>query len=143
MWYCQFCDKEMLFRQSVVEVNEYITCGAGKCKQKAAKAYDALVTDMVIKDRDQRVKESEKTGGLEPALITVFTTTTPLVADSWKMVPIEDHPDSLRDPDVLAKMLNEGMQIQDTDYPGQWFHVMRTEDVREAMEKARTAGRVH
>ncbi len=126
MQHCQFCDKELF---KVVEVMDYITCGFTACKRKAIKSSKAI-----SQAQDTPVKKVE---GIAPVLIIVFSTKTPLVENSWLPVAPCDHPEELRDPDVLAKMLDEGVQVQVTGQPDTWYQVERTEDVREKLEKSR------
>ena len=67
----------------------------------------------------------------------VFSTKTPLLESSWQLVKPEDIPEFLTDPDILAKMLDDGVQAQDSDDAETWYQVERTEDVKEKIERAR------
>lgn len=127
-YFCQNCDTEMKFEASVVYVMEYITCGKPKCQRWASKAAGAILREE---------KPVKKVDGIAPVLIVVYSTRTPLMVNSWKVLPPIDHPEFLKDPDVLAKMLDEGVQAQDSDDPGLWYQVERTEDAREKLDKAR------
>jgi len=136
--FCQFCDKEMSFKESIVFVNDYVTCGAGKCKQKAQKAHNAILTDAVIKDKEQRAKESKETqGGMVPELVVVFRTQTPEDKDSWRITKPEDHPYFMRDPDVMQRMVEEGMAATDSDNPGLWYLAKALSEVSNAVESVK------
>lgn len=129
-YWCQgpHCDFEMKFEASVVYVNEYITCGKPKCMRWAKKASGLIL---------QEEKPVKKVEGLAPVMIVVYSTKTPLFPASWKLVKPEDHPEFLSDPDVLAKMLDEGLQTKESDDSETWYQVERTEDARERLERAR------
>ena len=128
-YFCQQCDQEMQFPGSVVYINEYITCGKPKCKRWAKKMSGLIL---------QEEKPVKKVDGIAPVMIVVYSTKTPLVSSSWKLVKPEDHPEFLSDPDVLAKMLDEGLQSKDSDDSETWYQVERTEDARERLERARS-----
>jgi hypothetical protein len=136
MWYCFNCDKEMRFEQSIVEVQGYVTCGAGKCQKKASKASNVMAMDAIQQKAEQEIKEHESEYH-EPILIIVFRTKSPAIQESWIPCPKEEQPPCLADPQQLAGILANGCQFQDTDIADYWYHVMKTEDVAEIIEGAK------
>ena len=133
--WCQFCDKEMHFKESVVHVQDYVTCGSGKCRKKAEQA----ALNLWNEDQAEKAAKAElerKTSAQTPALVAVFRTQTPAIDTSWEIVPPENHPEFLKDPEVLGRMLSEGIQAQDSDDPDWWYHVMETDTVVESVQRA-------
>jgi hypothetical protein len=127
-WWCQFCDKEMVFRQSVVEVSGYTTCGQAKCQRKA----NTAASDYV---REQQKKERAASANVEH--FTIFRTETPDDADSWDFCPTEEHPAFLKDIDDCAKAYESGVVRDDEDDDNWWYYLIPADEV---IEKAMETG---
>lgn len=97
--WCQFCDKEMRLEESVVYIREYITCGHSNCIRKAKETANAIF-------EEQNQKEEE---------IVIFKTMTPKDDKSWRVVPINEHPEFLSEASVMT-LLMEG-QIANIYHP--------------------------
>ena len=116
-YWCQACDVEMRLEASIVYVDEYITCGKPKCARWAKKMF-------AMPDPVKKVVRKVET----PVLIVVYATETPDIQDSWKAIAEDEHPDFLSDPEVLTKMLDEGLQAKESndDEDGAvWYQVER------------------
>jgi hypothetical protein len=110
-YFCQFCDKEMLFEGSIVYEQGYITCGGASCTSKAGKEYKALEEEYSVKT----------------AKLLIFKSPTPEDNDTWRIVPKDEYPDFIRDTEVL-KGLFEGYVIglqKDEDTPAEMFYCAR------------------
>jgi len=97
--WCQFCDKEMRLEESIVYIQEYITCGHSNCERKAKEMAKAIY-------EEQNRKEEE---------IVIFKTMTPKDDKSWRVVPVDEHPEFLSEPFVMT-LLIEG-QIANIYHP--------------------------
>lgn len=95
-YYCQFCDKEMVFAQSIKYVQEYITCGAQGCADKATEM--AAMPDKPFKLEDNKPKE-------ESSNVIFFSTKTPEDDASWKVVKPQHIPEALKEHEVLKELI--------------------------------------
>ena len=123
MQWCQFCDKELTL--GAVNIQEYICCGNPECHQKARDAFVRLSTELA--------QEKKAT---VPAQIMVFSTKSPAITESWDLVAVDNHPSFIKNPDILAKMLEEEIQAQDEE-TGIWYAVYLTKDVQDAIDTVR------
>jgi len=89
-YFCQFCDKEMVLKESVVFCKEYITCGAVDCTQKACRVH----------------KELDVGKDLDFENIVVFESRNPRDDESWRIVDKDHVPKFLRDSVVMAAMID-------------------------------------
>ena len=92
----------MHLKESVVEVNYYITCGAIACEANAKQTADDIYQEELAKERQFDV--------------IVFSTKTPEDDESWRGVEKEDYPMYINDPEIMAKMLDGcSIYIEDED----------------------------
>lgn len=126
-YFCQFCDKEMRFEQSVVYQHDYVTCGKGKCLKQANTAHRELYSEEVAKQ--EQAKQSAR-------MVVVFRSETPEDDESWRSIPREEHPEFLQDEDVMSKLLIRGVRASDSDNPDVWYQVMYADEVQAAMTEA-------
>jgi hypothetical protein len=90
-YWCQFCDKKLIIKQSVILVEDYITCGSVKCGDQARSTDNAI--------------HKELNTPLIGDTLVIFSTTTPEDNDSWRILKERYHPDFIKNPDVMSKMV--------------------------------------
>jgi hypothetical protein len=85
----------MVIEQSVVYAEGYITCGSDKCVAAAEALVQAILNEDPTRATDGK--------------FVIFSTMTPKDEDSWRIVPVEDHPDFLKDEAVMTKLFEGEM----------------------------------
>lgn len=92
-YWCQFCDKEMNFHDSVVYEKEYITCGADSCKEKARDVAQEITKEKSMKKMD----------------VILFSSKDPTDPASWRAVEVENYPDFIvHGPEIMEQMVKDG-----------------------------------
>lgn len=126
-YFCQFCDKEIFFADSIVYVREYITCGSSPCKSKAINAAEDL-----LKDFAQREDKTAK--------LLIFKSATPEDVSTWRIVPIQDYPDYFGEDDVMHALM-EGCVVgvipeggDEEKGPDMYYCARNTEEVLKHMK---------
>ena len=87
--FCQFCDKELIFKESVVYEQGYITCGGLACTARAK---------VVSKEfEDAPVKQDT----IKKANVLIFSSSDPEDVSSWRLVP-----QNIKNVGVMAKLVD-------------------------------------
>ena len=89
--WCAFCDKEMMAENLATIVVGYITCGNLICQRQAKETLKAIL-------REEAAKEIHK------SRMVIFSTKTPEVDDTWRLVAQKDHPVALENIEVMSQM---------------------------------------
>ena len=112
-YFCQFCDKEMLFEQSIVYQDDYITCGAESCVNKA----------------HQTCKDIAHEKAMKTAKLLIFKTPTPNDESTWRVVHKDNLPEFMKEEEVL-KGLFEGyvVSLKPADDEPEMFYCARKSD---------------
>ena len=89
--FCQFCDKEIAAENLATLEQGYITCGNLNCIRRAKNTARELLTEELRKVEHK-------------ARMVVFSTKTPEVDDTWRIVEQKNHPEVLRNVEVMSFM---------------------------------------
>lgn len=107
-YFCQFCDKEIVFEGNIVYKKGYITCGNELCLSKA----------------DKMAEDIQKECEVKTAKLLIFKSSTPEDSSTWRIVAKKDYPNFIRDEEVLRGLLEGyviGLQSKDDTVPEMYY----------------------
>ncbi len=129
-YFCQFCDKELMFEQSIVYQNEYITCGNASCIAKAKQTSSDIAHEYAMKT----------------AKLLIFKSSTPNDSSTWRIVPKKEYPEFIREEEVLRGLFDGyviSMLPKDETQPEVFYCARNTEEVlRQIAKEQQVAGAV-
>lgn len=115
-YFCQFCDKEMVLKESIVYKKDYITCGAEACTMQASSTADAIADECSLKAIN----------------VLIFQSPTPEEIPTWRVVAKEDYPEFIKDEDVLEALMDGavvGKMGDNKERPTMYYCARHTDEV--------------
>ena len=123
--HCAFCDKMMLAENLSTKVCGYITCGSHQCQIEAEN-----LTSHFIREEVSKVEHHTR--------VLVFSTPTPEIDSTWRLVAQKDHPAAMKDVHVMGQMqAGHFMHIEDEDL---YFCVKSPSEVLKEVKEALADG---
>tara|TARA_R110002096_G_C14661910_1_gene728346 strand:+ start:31075 stop:31464 length:390 start_codon:yes stop_codon:yes gene_type:complete len=89
--WCQFCDKEMMFEKQATIVSGFITCGSHQCQSRANGRVEEFAREALAKEEHQ-------------SRMCMFSTKTPEDDSTWRLVAQKDHPEAVKNVDVMGHL---------------------------------------
>ncbi len=89
--FCQFCDKEMMAENLATIEHGFITCGNLNCISKAKHNVAEFAREAIASEEHTR-------------RMVVFSSKTPEVDNTWRIVEPKDHPAALGNVEVMSQM---------------------------------------
>jgi hypothetical protein len=120
-YWCQFCDKKMIIKQSVILVEDYITCGSAKCGDLARSTNKAVVRELNTP--------------LTQDNVVIFSTETPKLNDTWRILEERYHPDFIKNPDIMSKMVEGHIASLGKTDPNTIKYFYRAQKVSEILKQ--------